>query len=42
MMFPATGATAWAYGTTTDGTTVLASPKQNSTFVGVRFMYKFQ
>jgi hypothetical protein len=42
MMFPASGATPWPYGTTTDGTTVLADPKQNATFVGVRYIYKFQ
>lgn len=41
MMFPATGPTPWAYGTATDGTTVTADPKQNSTFVGVRYIYKF-
>ncbi len=43
MMFPASGTTTpFVYGTTTDGTTVLASPQQNSTFVGVRYIYKFQ
>ncbi|MDP1535715.1 MAG: MtrB/PioB family outer membrane beta-barrel protein [Burkholderiales bacterium] len=41
-LFPASGATPFSYGTTTDGTTVLSSPKQNSTFVGVRYIYKFQ
>ncbi len=40
-MFPTTGVTPWAYGSTTDGTTVIASPKQESTFVGVRLKYKF-
>ena len=42
MMFPASGPTPWAYGTTTDGTTVTAVPKQNSTFVGIRYIYRFQ
>ena len=42
MMFPASGATPWAYGTTTDGTTVTANPKQNSTFAGIRYIYRFQ
>jgi len=40
-MFPASGPTPWAYGTATDGTTVNANPKQNSTFVGVRYIYRF-
>lgn len=30
------------YGTTTDGTTVTANPKQTSNFVGARYIYKFQ
>ncbi|MEK6209788.1 MAG: MtrB/PioB family decaheme-associated outer membrane protein [Pseudomonadota bacterium] len=34
--------TPFTYGTTTDGTTVNANAKQNSTFVGVRYIYKFQ
>lgn len=42
MMFPASGQTPWAYGATTDGTTVTANPQQNSTFVGIRYIYKFQ
>ncbi len=42
MMFPASGATPFAFGTTTDGTTVTAAPKQNSTFVGIRYLYRFQ
>ncbi len=42
MMFPTSGATPWAYGTTTDGTTVTAKPQQNSTFVGIRYIYRFQ
>ncbi len=29
------------YGTTTDGTTVIVDPKQNSTFAGFRYIYKF-
>ena len=41
MMFPASGATPWAYGTTTDGTTVSANAKQDSTFVGIRYIYRF-
>lgn len=32
----------YVYGTTTDGTTVIASPKQVSNFVGARYIYKFQ
>lgn len=42
MMFPASGRTPWAYGTTTDGTTITTDPKQTSTFVGVRYTYRFQ
>lgn len=42
LMFPASGATPWAYGSTADGTTVLSNPQQNSTFVGVQYRYKFQ
>lgn len=34
--------TAFTYGTTTDGTTVTAAPKQVSNFVGARYIYKFQ
>ena len=41
-MFPASGPTPWAYGVATDGTTVNANPKQNSTFVGIRYIYRFQ
>jgi len=41
MMFPATGPTPWAYGAATDGTTVISDPTQNSTFVGIRYVYKF-
>ena len=41
-MFPVTGATPFAYGTTKDGTTVTANPKQSSTFVSVRYIYKFE
>lgn len=40
MLTPA-GTTAWAYGSVTDGTTITSSPKQQSTFVGVRLKYKF-
>lgn len=32
----------FSYGTTTDGTTVTADPTQNSTFIGMRYIYKFQ
>jgi MtrB/PioB family decaheme-associated outer membrane protein len=32
----------FTYGTTTDGTTVTAAPRQNATFVGARYIYKFQ
>jgi len=41
MMFPPGGPTPWAYGTANDGTTVTSDPTQNSTFVGVRYVYKF-
>ena len=41
-MFPASGPTPWAYGTTTDGTTAIQDPSQNSFFVGVRYIYKFE
>lgn len=41
MAFPASGPQPWAYGATTDGTTVTSNPSQNSTFVGVRYTYKF-
>lgn len=41
-MFPATGRTPWVYGTATDGTSVLTNPKQDSTFVGIRYTYKFR
>lgn len=34
--------TAFTYGTTTDGTVVTASPKQSVSFVGARYIYKFQ
>ena len=34
--------TAYIYGTTTDGTVVVAAPKQISNFVGARYTYKFQ
>lgn len=34
--------TAFTYGTTTDGTTVTAQPKQVSNFVGLRYTYRFQ
>jgi predicted porin len=40
-MFTPTGTTAWAYGSVTDGTTVNANPKQQSTFIGARIKYKF-
>jgi len=30
------------YGTATDGTTVIVDPKQNATFAGIRYIYKFQ
>ncbi|MCM2309199.1 MAG: MtrB/PioB family decaheme-associated outer membrane protein [Sulfuritalea sp.] len=33
----------WQYGAAaTDGTTVITTPRQNSTFVGARYIYKFQ
>ena len=38
---PASGRTPFAYGAATDGTTVLTNPKQNSTFVGVRYRFRF-
>lgn len=33
---------AFTYGTTVDGTRVLTDPRQSSTFVGIRYIYKFQ
>lgn len=41
MLFPPSGATAFTYGTTTDGTTVLTDPQQSSTFLGIRYIYRF-
>ena len=42
MMFPASGPAPWPYGTApVDGTTVISDPTQNSTFVGIRYVYKF-
>ncbi len=32
----------WQYGTATDGTTVITTPKQDSTFISIRYIYKFQ
>lgn len=32
----------WAYGAATDGTTIITDPKQSTTFLGVRYIYKFQ
>ena len=40
MLTPA-GTSTWAYGSVTDGTSVNASPKQQSTFLGIRLKYKF-
>ncbi|MBU1690348.1 MAG: MtrB/PioB family decaheme-associated outer membrane protein [Gammaproteobacteria bacterium] len=34
--------TPFTYGTSTDGTQVLSKPKQTSTFLSVRYIYKFQ
>jgi len=42
MMFPPTGATPFAYGSTTDGTTVFADQKQHSVFGGLRYIYRFE
>jgi MtrB/PioB family decaheme-associated outer membrane protein len=41
-LFPATGRTPFTYGTATDGTTVTLNPKQNSTFAGIRYIYRFE
>jgi MtrB/PioB family decaheme-associated outer membrane protein len=41
MMFPASGPAPWQYAAANDGTTVTSDPKYNSTFVGVRYVYKF-
>lgn len=41
-MFPASGRTPWVMGSANDGTTVLSDPKEYSTFVGVRYTYRFQ
>jgi hypothetical protein len=32
----------FTFGTTTDGTIVTAEPKQYATFLGARYIYKFQ
>lgn len=32
----------WQFGTATDGTTVITTPKQDATFIGARYVYKFQ
>ena len=32
----------WQYGTVSDGTTVITTPKQNATFIGARYVYKFR
>jgi len=42
MLFPATGPTPFVYGAATDGTRVIQDQKQDSTFVGVRYTYRFQ
>ncbi len=42
MMLPPSGATPFAYGTTTDGTTVFADQKQHSVFGGLRYIYRFE
>ena len=34
--------TPFTFGTTNDGTTIYTDPKQNPTFVGIRYSYKFQ
>lgn len=34
--------TPFTFGTSNDGTTIYTDPKQNSTFLGVRYSYKFQ
>jgi hypothetical protein len=41
-LLPPTGPVPFVYGTATDGTMVLMDPKQNSTFIGVRYTYRFQ
>lgn len=41
MMFPASGATPFVYGTATDGTSVTSNPRQNATFIGARYIYRF-
>jgi len=40
-MFPVSDRTPWAYETTTDGTTMTANAKQESTIVGIRYLYRF-
>lgn len=32
----------WQYGTVSDGTTVITTPRQNATFIGARYILKFQ
>lgn len=41
MMLPATGLTAFVYGAP-DSTSVMAKQKQSATFIGARYIYKFQ
>jgi MtrB/PioB family decaheme-associated outer membrane protein len=36
------GGLPWQYGTATDGTSVITTPTQHSTFAAVRYIYKFQ
>lgn len=42
MLFPATGPIPFTYAAANDGTTVTVNPKQNSTFLGVRYRYRFE
>ncbi len=32
----------WQFGTGTDGSTVVTTPRQDATFIGARYVYKFQ
>jgi hypothetical protein len=41
MSFPPNGQQAFAFGTTTDGTTLFADQKQHSMFGGLRYTYRF-
>ena len=41
-LLPPTGRAPFTYGTANDGTTVTLAPKQSSTFIGLRYRYRFE